>query len=475
MKVELVSASPFDFQFSLEYAARSPRELVDRVDGRNYFRLFKSKGELFLIKTTQQGSVDCPRLQLEFLTGDPDSQQTADIIEQVSKILNLILDLTPFYRAVEKERVMKRITKNFYDFKPVLAPTVFEALVWAILSQQVNLNFAYQLKESFVRKYGEQIKYAGQVYYSFPDPERIASLDYRELVSLKLNSRKAEYLVELAKKIVFGKLNLEGLFTGDPERLISKLTELKGIGRWSAEYALNKGYGYLDTIPAGDLGLKNAVGRYYGLRRRADEDEVRAIAEAWRGFRGLACFYLWKQLEQDLQQEKIKTEKVFVSVLDCPLGKIYLASTAQGVVKISVGEQAEDSFNHWLSQNFVSAKIVEAQEENKEIETQLQQYFAGERKEFALNLALIGTPFQKRVWKQLLTIPYGSTVSYQDLARQLGSSNLCRAVGSANSKNPLAIIIPCHRVIGSNGRLVGYAGGLHFKQLLLDLEKKPEK
>ncbi|MDO4539479.1 MAG: methylated-DNA--[protein]-cysteine S-methyltransferase [Syntrophomonadaceae bacterium] len=101
---------------------------------------------------------------------------------------------------------------------------------------------------------------------------------------------------------------------------------------------------------------------------------------------------------------------------------------------------------------------------------QLEQYFAGERREFDLPLAPAGTEFQRRVWSALQTIPYGETRSYGEIAAQTGNPKACRAVGMANNRNPIAIIIPCHRVIGADGSLTGYGGGVPMKSRLLELE-----
>jgi len=103
---------------------------------------------------------------------------------------------------------------------------------------------------------------------------------------------------------------------------------------------------------------------------------------------------------------------------------------------------------------------------------QLVEYFAGKRKQFDVPIRPVGTDFQEAVWKALLNIPYGETRSYKQIAQEIGSPAACRAVGMANNKNPISIIIPCHRVIGSNGALVGYGGGLEMKQKLLALEQK---
>ena len=102
---------------------------------------------------------------------------------------------------------------------------------------------------------------------------------------------------------------------------------------------------------------------------------------------------------------------------------------------------------------------------------QLEQYFAGERTEFELDLELEGTPFERRVWDEVKAIPYGETATYAEIAERIGRPGACRAVGRANGRNPVAVIVPCHRVIGSDGSLTGYAGGIEMKRALLDLER----
>lgn len=108
----------------------------------------------------------------------------------------------------------------------------------------------------------------------------------------------------------------------------------------------------------------------------------------------------------------------------------------------------------------------------EETARQLSEYFSGKRREFSLPLSPKGTEFQLRVWRALETIPYGETRSYGDIARLIGSPKACRAVGMANHRNPISIIVPCHRVVGANGSLTGYGGGLDAKRFLLDLEQQ---
>jgi methylated-DNA-[protein]-cysteine S-methyltransferase len=110
-----------------------------------------------------------------------------------------------------------------------------------------------------------------------------------------------------------------------------------------------------------------------------------------------------------------------------------------------------------------------------DVAEQLGQYFAGERRSFELELRIAGEPFGRAVWQQMTLIPYGETRSYGDLARALGDRSLAQAVGTACGRNPLPVVVPCHRVVGADGSLVGFGGGLHRKRFLLDLEQRGER
>ncbi|WP_295181591.1 methylated-DNA--[protein]-cysteine S-methyltransferase [uncultured Christiangramia sp.] len=142
-----------------------------------------------------------------------------------------------------------------------------------------------------------------------------------------------------------------------------------------------------------------------------------------------------------------------------PLGIATILGDENGIHEIKVDDSTEESSE--IPEVLQSAIL------------QLQQYFSGKRESFDLQLNPKGTDFQKKVWEELKNIPYGATVSYLELSRKLGDEKAIRAVASANGMNPLWIVVPCHRVIGSDGSLTGYAGGLHRKKWLLDLENPP--
>ena len=148
--------------------------------------------------------------------------------------------------------------------------------------------------------------------------------------------------------------------------------------------------------------------------------------------------------------------------VDSPVGLLTLAGRDRRLMHLRMVDQTyEPSHDGWERDDVAFPDAVE----------QLESYFAGELFDFELDLELMGTPFQRNVWAALLTIPYGETRSYGEIAAQIGSPGAFRAVGLANGHNPIGIIVPCHRVIGSNGSLTGYGGGLDRKRALLALEK----
>lgn len=161
---------------------------------------------------------------------------------------------------------------------------------------------------------------------------------------------------------------------------------------------------------------------------------------------------------------------VYCTSFDSKIGLIYVASTDKGVCKVSVPRQTKKDFITWLRENFDDSEVIDNKSRNREVIDQLTRYFNGKLAKFTVAIDLHGTPFQVRVWKELQRISYGSTISYKQLAKRLGTSRGFQAVGRANAANPVPIIIPCHRVIGTDGSLVGYASGIKTKEFLLKLE-----
>jgi methylated-DNA-[protein]-cysteine S-methyltransferase len=161
---------------------------------------------------------------------------------------------------------------------------------------------------------------------------------------------------------------------------------------------------------------------------------------------------------------------VFCTSFESKIGLIYVASTEKGVCKLSLPRQSKREFLRWLRDNFDDNEVVDNKSQNRDTIDQLSRYFNGRLAKFTVGVDLRGTPFQLRVWKELNKISYGSTITYKQLAKRLGTSRGFQAIGRANAANPVPIIIPCHRVLGANGSLIGYASGVKTKEFLLRLE-----
>jgi len=174
--------------------------------------------------------------------------------------------------------------------------------------------------------------------------------------------------------------------------------------------------------------------------------------------------------KKDEQLEKGPTGEVYCTSFDSRIGRIYVASTEKGVCKISMPNENRKDFFDWLKKHFETEMVTDNRVRNKSVIDQLSRYFNGRLARFTCSVDLIGTPFQIRVWKEISKIEYGSTITYKHLAKRVHAPKAFQAVGRANGSNPLPIIIPCHRVIGSDGSLVGYAYGVKAKEFLLRLE-----
>ncbi len=159
--------------------------------------------------------------------------------------------------------------------------------------------------------------------------------------------------------------------------------------------------------------------------------------------------------------------------IDSPIGPLGLYGTSQGLMAIVFPRHSRLSVEAWLDRVIGRARIVDDEETLEGAVGQLEEYFAGRRREFDLELDVRGTAFQQRVWEAVRAVPYGQTRSYRDIAVAVGQPAAVRAVGAANGANPLPLVIPCHRIIGSSGGLHGYGGGLDVKAKLLELERAP--
>ena len=194
----------------------------------------------------------------------------------------------------EPDDLAIKLTSSFPGLPVVQTLTPWEALVWAIIGQQINVAFAHRVKRAFAESFGPRVHFKGTDYIGFPSPQATVDLDHdRDLRPLQFSRQKSRYVIEAARSVLSGTLDLDAIWHIEDDEALDVLQRQIGIGRWTAEYILLRGYHRVDVIPAGDAALKDITGRHLSLGRSATESEVRELAENWRPRRGEIGFLLW--------------------------------------------------------------------------------------------------------------------------------------------------------------------------------------
>ncbi len=297
--IELRPTASYSFQLALRYLASSPSSVLEEVDLDLGVcqRALSVDGADLLLMMRSTGSVEKPSIELR-VRGD---NVSPDLIEAARRhairIFLLDVDPAPFLSITERDPVLGQIVDGLPGIRPLLVADPYEALIFAIVGQQVNIAFARRMKLALIEKFGRLMYVGDREFRLLPEPERIAALEPPELIALQFSRQKASYLIELSRSIMSGDLDLWNLGELPCAEAIDELVRHRGIGRWTAEYVLMRGLGAADSIPAGDLGLRKIIGLAYGLGRTASEAEVRDIAEAWVGWRGWAAFLWWLELQ----------------------------------------------------------------------------------------------------------------------------------------------------------------------------------
>ncbi|MGE0683340.1 MAG: DNA-3-methyladenine glycosylase [Candidatus Binatia bacterium] len=293
----LTPTPPYSLDLTAIRFARFKDEIVDRVRAKQYQRLLSVDGQFALATVTDAGTTTKPQLQIELQSLSKTDLDRPEFAAQLRHILCTDLDLKPFYRHSRTDELLAPITPRFRGLKLPASPTVFESLVMAVLSQQVNLTFAYSIKRELVETFGGQWKANGETHYAFPRPERFAEETAESLRRFRLSQAKAATLVRLGEAFASKAMTEEELAALQDEEVVERLIQIKGIGRWSAEIALLRGLARIDAFPGGDLGVVKYVAQgLLGKAEKATEADMRAFAERWRPYRGLALIYCYAEL-----------------------------------------------------------------------------------------------------------------------------------------------------------------------------------
>lgn len=287
---------PFDWNLVLGYLSRSPQEMLDVVADGRYRRAVRLEARPVLLDVGSVGTVDAPALEAAVLGAAADATLLPVAERIVRRCFRLDEDPRELDRIAAEDPTFGALLARMRGARAIIMPSPFEALIWAVLGQQINIGFAYKLKRTLIERYGETLEHDGRQYYLFPEAARLAALDPTELRAFQFSRQKADYIIGLAAIEAAGTIDWEALRDAPTDEVVRALTPFRGVGRWTAEYVCMRGLGHRDVIPAADLGLRAAIGRAYGLGRVASEPEVRALAERWSGWRSHAAFCWWYSL-----------------------------------------------------------------------------------------------------------------------------------------------------------------------------------
>ncbi len=281
---------PFSLARTTARFARLP-DPVNVVEHGGFARLVPAESGLALVRIAQEGPVSRARLRVRVEGADGEAAERA--AERVlERVLGAAADLRPFQRALGSDPLLGAALRAHRGLRVAGSFDLFEALVNAVLTQQVNLQFAFSIRAELVRAFGARAAHDGREWLAFPTAERIARESERSLRAFRMTAAKAGTIHRLARACAGGELGESLLDPLPDDEAVAALMRWKGVGRWTAEVVLLRGLGRLDVFPAGDLAVVKRLARdWLGADEPAEEAEMRAFSERWRPFRSLALVY----------------------------------------------------------------------------------------------------------------------------------------------------------------------------------------
>lgn len=290
----ITPVAPFDFELTAGYLTYfQGRYATDSLVDGVYRRLLDLDGQLVLASVSSLGSLEKPELSVE-LQGERLTSDNVEVAtDKVAWILGVGQELEPFYASAQGDPAMAAITQRFHGLHMPHTASVFEALVLAILGQQIATNVARIIRTLLIETYGPRQTIGGETYYAFPRPETLAALRVEDLRGMKLSQRKAEYVHGIACTALDDPEFIEGLHHLDDEAVVRQITSLRGVGNWTAQWLLIRALGRPDALPLGDLALRRVVSRLYFLDEPLNDTQVEEFCRRWSPYRTYATTYMF--------------------------------------------------------------------------------------------------------------------------------------------------------------------------------------
>ncbi len=418
-----------------------------------------------------EGSTGSAYVEGELVLSDLRDLTTA--VARCRQLLDLDADPVAIWEALRRDRYLGPLVRRDPGRRVPGAVDGFELAVRAVVGQQVSVAGARTVAGRLVHAAGDALPAPdGEITHLFPTPAALSELARRDPGAFAMPAGRRRALEALADAVERGDVVIDP--GADPGELRRCITGLPGIGPWTAEYVAMRALRDPDAFMPTDLGIRRgavAVGLPDGPgpARRGHRD-VATLAQLRHGASVVAPRRGGPGPDRTEHEDEDDTdERTCRMTTTSTLTATMPLETSIGTLVLEC--DGDVLIGLWLPNEKRHRRhdVDDVPAVLKETATQLEEYFAGERQYFDVPMALDGTPFQRDVWSELQRIPYGETISYGELARRVGRPNGPRAVGQANGRNPVPIIVPCHRVLASNG-IGGYGGGLKVKRALLALE-----
>ena len=283
--------APFRLDLTVQAIRRRRENAIDLWDGEAYERVLVVESRPVLLNVRQSGTVNAPRLHVTVRAAHLSKSVKAAATAALELLLGLRISLRSFYHVAAQHRRLHELASRFRGLKPPRFPTVWEGLINGIACQQFSLTVGIILLNRLTALAGLPFE-KDDSRRAFPRPEDVATMTPQPLRSLGFNAFKTRELVALGKKVGSGELCLESFADLSNEEATTRLLDLRGVGRWTAEYVLLRGLGRIDVFPGDDIGARNNLARWLHLRKPLDYGHTMRIVDRWKPFAGLIYFHL---------------------------------------------------------------------------------------------------------------------------------------------------------------------------------------
>ncbi len=298
IQTEIAPVAPYDFELTAGQPSYSREQefKTESYDDGTYTRLLDLGDSTVLASVRSVGAVDQPKLAAMFTGDGLDSDGAERATVQLRWLLGCDQELRGFYDSVADDPVLNNVVGEFYGYHNTRTASVFEALVQAVMGQQIATAVARIVRNLLVQHYGVRANIAGEEWYAFPRAESLAIASVDDLRQLKLSVRKSEYIQGIAQTTLDSPDGLEGMHQLPDDEVISQMVAIRGVGRWTAQWVLVRALARDDGFPIGDLALRRTVASLYFDGAEITDDQLLEFSQRWSPWRSLATSYLFAAL-----------------------------------------------------------------------------------------------------------------------------------------------------------------------------------